>query len=155
MVLCLACVFLLVTVPPALCKAAASIKRSTSSGFESSCKSRGVNVTINGKERHSHGDEKVNAKMSVSRSDHFGSSGSLDSHLFKIGWKDWFFARVEPPFLQKMHRSACAVFERVSCLKCQKNKNRTKPNHQQNSKTTKKQRREQETLECTCQVKPM
>ena len=31
------------------------------------CKSRGVNVTINGKERHSHRDEEVNAKMSVSR----------------------------------------------------------------------------------------
>ena len=30
------------------------------------CKSRGVNVTINGKERHSHRDEEVNAKMSVS-----------------------------------------------------------------------------------------
>ena len=27
------------------------------------CKSRGINVTINGKERRSHGDEEVNAKL--------------------------------------------------------------------------------------------
>ena len=33
--------------------------------------------------------------------------------------KHIFVARVEPPFMQEVRRSACAAFERVSSMKCQ------------------------------------
>ena len=52
------------------------------------CKSRGVNVTINGKERHGHRDEEVSDKMSVSRGVEttLGPVGVLTPPTF---WKEW------------------------------------------------------------------
>ena len=53
-----------------------------------------------------------------------------------------FFARVEPPLMQEIHRSACAVFERASCMKCQTTKN-TQETHQ--PKTTQKRQTNNQT----------
>ena len=61
------------------------------------------------------------------------------------------FARVKPPFMQEMHRSACAVFERVQ-NEVPSSKHNTNTNQNQ---TTTDQGRKQETLVCTCRVKQM
>ena len=52
------------------------------------CKSRGVNVTINGKDRRSHGDEKVNAKLSVSRGVET-TLGPVEVLIPPTFWKNW------------------------------------------------------------------
>ena len=63
----------------------------------------------------------------VTRCDSAGLTQNFDGTFF--------FARVEPPFVQEMHRSACAGFERVSCMKNQttnttQTQNTTKQNNQ-------------------------
>ena len=60
--------------------------------------------------------------------------------------KEFFFARVEPPFMQEVHRSACAVFGRVSSVK--KGENKTK-GHKNNNKNTGQETLES-SLEFTC-----
>ena len=52
------------------------------------CKSRRVNVTINGKECHSHRDEEVNAKMSVSRGVET-TSIPVEVLIPPTFWKNW------------------------------------------------------------------
>ena len=50
-------------------------------------------------------------------------------------WHLWlFFARVEPPFMQEVHMSACAAFGRVSWV--ERGQNNTKQTPKNNTKTT-------------------
>ena len=84
------------------------------------------------------------------QSDFMRSTCLPTDHDHGAGILSLFFARVEPPFMQEMHRSACAVLERVSCMKCQTT------NSTQTQNTTKQRptrERKQETLEYRCKVK--